>query len=235
MLLLGNNQVFIKKEFEEMSASDNRVIWITENQMRKLNEQAVSFIEDIITYVKGFGQKGKLPSFEGNLRDCYKPYMEQAYEWACEKVDGVRHDGFAYFDWELRNKVINQFKLNKRGLIYVERSIDIDTSRGMDNLGFKSVGECWSWKKLNSRSYCADFSLLNNSVVNVVLCGYVHPDSVDWLETIYLNSYDMKNETEVRMNDNAAVEVSYIKISGIKYKLGGSYLLNASSDKYRKE
>lgn len=45
----------------------------------------------------------------------------------------------------------------------------------------------------------------------------------------------MKNETEIRMNDNAYVEVSYIKICGMKYRLGGSFLLNASSDKYRKE
>ena len=218
-----------------MTTSVNKVIRITETQIRRLNEQVSSSIENIITYIKSFGQKGKLPSFDGKLKDCYKPYMQQAYEWACQKVDGIKRDGFVYFDWELRNNVINKFMVNKRGLIYVERSIDIDTSQGTDNLEFKSVGECWSWKKLNSRSYCANFSLLNNSVVNVVLCGYVHPNSVDWLETIYLNSYDMKNETEIRMNDNAYVEVSYIKICGMKYRLGGSFLLNASSDKYRKE
>ena len=44
----------------------------------------------------------------------------------------------------------------------------------------------------------------------------------------------MKNETEIRMNDNAYVEVSYVKINGSKVGLGGSYLLNASADKYKK-
>lgn len=44
----------------------------------------------------------------------------------------------------------------------------------------------------------------------------------------------MKNETEIRMNDNALVEVSYVKMFGQKYRLGGSYLINASADKYKK-
>ena len=218
-----------------MVTNTNKIFRITENQISSLRGLTGKYTENIINYIKGFGQKGKLPSFEGRLRDCYEPHMKQAYEWASEKLDDVKYHGLAYFEWDFGANVICNFKLNKRGLIYVERSIDIDTSQGTDNLEFKSVGECWSWKKLNSRSYCANFSLLNNSVVNVVLCGYVHPNSVDWLETIYLNSYDMKNETEIRMNDNAYVEVSYIKICGMKYRLGGSFLLNASSDKYRKE
>lgn len=124
-----------------MTTSVNKVIRITEAQIRRLNEQVSSSVENIITYIKSFGQKGKLPSFDGKLKDCYKPYMQQAYEWACQKVDGIKRDGFVYFDWELRNNVINKFMVNKRGLIYVERSIDIDTSQGTDNLEFKSVGE----------------------------------------------------------------------------------------------
>lgn len=213
----------------------SHIVYITEQQMNMLSEHAASFTDSIIRYIKGFGEKGKLPSFSGKLSDYYKPMLKQAYEWACEKVDGIRSNGFAYFDWEFRTKVINNFTLSKRGLIYVERSIDFDVSKGFDNLQFKSVGECWSWKKLNSSSYCADFSLLSNTIINVVLCGYVHPDSIDWLETVYLNSYDMKNETEIRMNDNAFVEISYIKIGGKKIPLGGTFLLNASSDKYRKQ
>lgn len=218
-----------------MSTYFSKVIRITENQMDALGGLKKGFEQSIIAYIKNFGQRGKLPSFDGRLKDFYMPYMEQAYEWAAEKLDDVRYKGFPYFKWDFGANVVSNFKENKRGLIYVERSIDIDTSQGTDGLEFKSIGECWSWKKLNSQSYCADFSLFNYSVVKVVLCGYVHPDSIDWLETVYLNSYDMKNETEIRMNDNALVEVSYIKICGIKYPLGGSYLINASADKYRKE
>lgn len=43
----------------------------------------------------------------------------------------------------------------------------------------------------------------------------------------------MKNEREVRMNDNALVEMSYVRINGKKYRLGASYLINASADKQR--
>ena len=209
---------------------------LTESQLGVLFEtvSSSSEIDGIVNYIKSFGQKGKLPSFDGKLNDYYDDYLKQAYEWASEKLDSVRRDGFAYFKSEFRVNVLSNFRYNKRNLIYVERSIDIDVSKGFDNLQFKSVGECWSWKPHNGRSYCADFGILNDNIAKVILCGYVHPDSVDWLETIYLNSYDMKNETEIRMNDNALVEVAYLRVGGKKYYIGGSFLLNASSDKYNK-
>ena len=37
------------------------------------------------------------------------------------------------------------------------------------------------------------------------------------------------------MNYNAKVEASYFRIGMNKYRLGDSYLINASSDKYRKK
>ena len=206
-----------------------RRVIITESQLGVVN-----IYQAIIDYVKGFGVKGVLPSFGGKLSDYYKPVLKQAYEWASQSTDEVSRYGQAWFNREFANEVAGRFKFNKRGLIYVERSIDIDTSKGFDGMNFKSIGECWSWKPSNAQSYCADFSMLNNSVVSVVICGYVHPESVDWLETVYLNMYNMKNETEIRMNDNAKVEVSYIKVLGNKYSIGGTYLIDASSDKYNK-
>ena len=212
-----------------------RKIVITEEQLREIVSQSVQ--QDvparICDYVRGFGVKGKLPSFTGKISDYYTPVLKKAYEWACQSTDGVARDGLPYFVHDFKVNVVGNFMFNKRGLIYVERSIDIDVSAGLDNLGFKSIGECWSWKRLNSQSYCAGFSMTNNNIVQVIICGYVHPDSVDWLETVYLNSYNMRNETEIRMNDNAKVEVAYIKIGGDKYPMGGSYLIDASSDKYK--
>lgn len=185
----------------------------------------------IIGYIKQFGIKGKLPSCSSSLVGYYKPYLEQAYDWASSKLSDIKREGFASFVRSFRVDIIGNFKLNKRGLIYVERSLDID---GLDGLGYSSVGECWSWKPQNAQSYCSNFGVMSQKN-RVVICGYVHPDSIDWLETIYLNSYDMKNETEIRMNDNAQVEVAYIKINGVKYSIGGSMLINASSDKYAKK
>lgn len=214
-------------------------LYITETQLPLVLEAYYQKeAELIIPYIKSFGQKGKLPTFNGYLKDCYKDSIQQAYEWACDSTDGVKRDGLSYFEYLFNSYVVGGFTINKRGLIYVERSIDLDISKGFDGLSFKSVGECWSWKKLNSRSYCSNnynAIISNNNIKSVILCGYVHPMSVDWVETIYLNSYSMKNESEIRMNDNAQVEVSYIKINNEKYYLGGSYLLNASTDKYRKK
>jgi len=210
------------------------VIRLNERQLGLILESSLDYIGIILDYIRGFGVRGKLSSFVGKLSDYYEDAFSIAYDWACKSTDGVRRDGFQYFRHNFKVDVLGHLTFNKRGLIYVERSIDIDASGSLDDLSFSSVGECWSWKRRNSRSYCADFSLLNNNVVNVVLCGYVHPDSIDWVETIYLNSYGMKDETEVRMNSDAVVEVSYVRINGNVYRLGGSYLLNAGSDKYRK-
>lgn len=206
---------------------------INEKRLIRIIENTVDAINSVLDYVKGFGEKGKLPSCDKPLRDYYTSALQTAYEWACESTDGVSRDGFAYFKHQFKNYITNEFKFSKRGLVYVERSIILDTSRGFDDLGFKSVGECWSWKKGHSEAYCSDITPFGQNSATVVLCGYVHPSSIDWVETIYLNSYDMKNEREVRMNDNALVEMSYVRINGKKYRLGGSYLINASADKER--
>jgi hypothetical protein len=220
----------------------SKKIHITEGQFRGLFGELIlnegigikENKQNIVNYIKTFGSKGKLPSFEGQFNSYFKNVLMTAYEWASDKIDEIKRYGFAFFAHEFRVNVISKLTLNKRGLIYVERSIDLDLSQGFDDLNFSSIGECWSWKKSNSNSYCSKISLLNNNKSKVVICGYVHPDSIDWLETVYLNSYDMKNETEIRMNDNALVEVSYIIIDGVKQSIGGSYLINASVDKYNK-
>lgn len=209
----------------------------------KINESYYEYYEiykeKIISYIKQFGKKGKLDSYNGDLRsDYYQKYIRDAYEWMSENNSDITREGFEYFKFMFRVYIENNFKKNKRGLIYVERMIDIDMSKDLSKLDFSSVGECWSWCRGNSNNYCSAsrYDILNKTpYVKVVLCGYVHPNSIDWKETIYLNSYDMKNETEIRMNDNALVEVSYIKINGEKVSLGGSYLINSSSDKYRKK
>lgn len=205
-----------------------------ESLKRELNEAYLDETNKAVTdYIKGFGTKGKLPPFTGSLNDIYIPSFEKAFDWASKSTEEIRRYGKAYANREVRVNTIGRWTFNKRGLVYVERSIDLDLS-DLKGRGFSSVGECWSWKKGNGRSYCADLGLMNRNVVTVVLCGYVHPSSIDWVETLYLNLYNMKNETEIRMNDDALVEVSYVRINGMKVPLNGSYLLNASADKYNK-
>lgn len=210
--------------------------WLTETVHTILKEAYTNVKEGIVNYIKSFGHKGKLPSFSGSIKDLYKTYFNEAYEWASKSTDDVLRYGKVWAEREIYVETIGKWRFNKRGLIYVERSIDLllnNNELEMSDLNYKSVGECWSWKKSNSRSYCSNFSLLDKTA-NVVICGYVHPESIDWLETIYLNLYNMKNETEIRLNDNAFVETSYILIDGVKHSLGGSYIVNASSDKYNK-
>jgi len=210
-----------------------QVLRLTESRLKRVITEALQdMFARIAEYVRGFGSRGKLPPADGRLSDYYDGAFGKAFEWASKSVDGAARDGIVYFRHNFEVNVAGRFLRNRRGLVYVERSIDLDTSEGFDSLGYKSVGECWSWKKGGASTYCSDHSLTNSSVWQVVLCGYVHPSSVDWVETIYLNSYRMKHEREVRMKDNALVEVSYIRIAGIRYNLGSPFLVNAGADKY---
>lgn len=222
-----------------------KTIILTETKLQHILGDKITYIKEglynealisnITNYIKSFASgKGKLPSCDEPLQNFYNQHLYQAFEWASQKLDDVRRSGFAYFKSQFKNYIINHFTFNKRGLIYVERSIDFDIDKELGELSFSSIGECWSWRKNNSSSYCSNLGIMSNKI-QVIICGYVHPASVDWLETTYLNSYDMKNETEIRMNNNAEVEVSYYRIGNEKFRLGGSYLINASADKYRKD
>jgi hypothetical protein len=108
---------------------------------RVLNE-AVGYLKTgyeqyIVNYIKSFGHKGKLPNYEGRLIDAYGPYMEEAYNWACKSTDGVQRDGFAFFKRHFSIDIVGRFNHNKRGLIYVERNIDIDTNQEINELELK--------------------------------------------------------------------------------------------------
>lgn len=213
-----------------------RTITLTKAKLKSIISETINYMfdctEKVMRYIKSFGTKGKLPSVDEPLSVYYENALSTAYKWACESVEGASRDGFVYFKHNFIVNVLRNFTFSKRGLIYVERSIDLDISKGFDDLEFKSIGECWSWKRGNAQSYCADFSIMNNNIIQVVVCGYVHPSSIDWIETIYLNSYKMKSEREIRMNNNAFVEVSYIRIYGRVYRFGTSFLINARADKY---
>lgn len=237
----GNPYLFDKFSNEKINTGQHTQdfchgIYFTNNKSTAIREAVgglkTGFEQNIVNYIKSFGKKGKLPNYDGRLIDAYGPYMEEAYNWACKSTDGVQRDGFAFFKRHFNIDIAGRFNYNKRGLIYVERNIDIDTNQETNELEFKSIGECWSWKKNNASSYCSNHSILNNGVATVTICGYVHPDSINWLETIYINSYEMANETEIRMNNNATVECGYILICGRKFPMGGTYLIDASADKY---
>jgi hypothetical protein len=220
-------------------------IKLTESKFRSLLFEIINTVVSknyenakvkIINYIKSFGQKGKLPSFNSSINEMWYKYFDEAYQWVCESLPEVAKNGPAWIKRNLKIMINSKWTYNKRNLIYVERSIDFlfnNDTLTIDDLNYKSIGECWSWKRRNSTSYCSNLGLLD-SRFQVIICGYVHPESIDWVETIYTNLYKFKNETEIRMNENAFVEVSYILINGVKYSMNGSYIINASADKYNK-
>lgn len=120
----------------------------------------------------------------------------------------------------------------RRNLIYVERAIDISSLYDLNGEIHDGVGECWTWKRGNGYSY--DFAENGVSIATIMLCGYVHPKSVDWVETIYRNNYFLKDEAEIRMNNNAVIELHSIIINNNEYGLNPPYMIDCSAQGYRR-
>ena len=102
-------------------------------------------------------------------------------------------------------------QIDKRGLIFVERSITIHSfdERIKNNefiKAYKGVGECWTWKEGHGSPYCGD-----NNGITVTLQGWVDPSDVDWEETVYRNAYSLNEEMELYI-PNATVEVFSISV-----------------------
>lgn len=214
---------------------DNRLKYTVKNIVRKiLKEETERYntTEEIINYIRSFGQKGKLQSNSKPISEYYKPFIQQAYEMIKkdEPNSEVVYNGFPWFEREFRINVLGKLTTNKRGLIYVEREIEVQGD--LNNLNFSSVGECWTFGRYGSKSYASNYGIMSKTT-RITLCGYVHPSSINWLATCYLNGWELKNEEEIRMGDEAIVELNYIRINGNKQTIGGTYLIDASANNYK--
>ena len=191
-------------------------------------ERVTEVARRLIQYLKKYGQKGILPSYNGDLSEYHLNILQRMRMF-------FKTFNNNSFDWKNFNKKIDNFfgglVRNRRGLIYVERAMTLDDNL-MNNGGFSSVGECWTWRPGHSSAYYSE-SFLKYDPHKVILCGYVHPSSIDWFKTWYLNTYELENECEMRMNRNAIVEISAVYIDGKKYSMSGHYLLNASADRWK--
>lgn len=138
------------------------------------------------------------------------------------------------------NSFVKQLTLNEKGLIYIEREINISnvlekTIKGeiYDTYGnlfeylkneYNGIGNCWSWKIGGGKAYCGD-DLLNYTLL--LFRGWVDPKDVDWPITILRNTYDaFKEEKEIYIKSNKIVEIDKIIISGENDKNKGKNILN---------
>lgn len=120
---------------------------------------------------------------------------------------------------------ILSMNMNKKGLIYVEREISIPRvhSKSQDynlynnNTGdyydylkrkVKNAGQYWTWEEGNGQAYCE--SVFEGGTDYIEMKGWVNPDSIDWLQTIYRNGYYLKNEKEIYVKEGSLIQVDKV-------------------------
>lgn len=110
-------------------------------------------------------------------------------------------------------------EINENGLIYVERIINIPEISSTKEIYHKfkyeydNVGECWSWAKGGAQDFGENNVLWDNKTTNIVLKGWVSPQSVDWEYTVSLNvSKSLGEERELRLISDEHVQIDEIEI-----------------------
>lgn len=218
-----------------------------ENGVKNVRDYYLDWIED-------FGKVGELPKSSISLSDGINLGFPTAFEWFSSKygikgqsinsVDVVAtkkkfyeklgKKGFFKYDIDTNTYSTNCI-FNSDGNMYVERVISIsgiiNSSEGGDSMYHKlvkdfqgNVGGCWSWDKGSAASYCGD-----GSGSNLLLRGWIRLDDIDWVETVYINSYEMQDEREIRVKPNAKVEL--FDILGT-YDSNSDFFYSRSEDKF---
>ena len=148
---------------------------------------------------------------------------------------------FRSFESYVEN-MLYDIKTDDRGLIYVEREISIpdifktqyDEKISPENddyfklltkyYGYKGVGVCWSWQEGRGEAYCGESYNVGSS--DILLKGWVRPDSIDWVFTMQINAQMGNSEEELRLKNGAIIEVDEIIINGYKDVNKGKNILN---------
>jgi hypothetical protein len=188
--------------------------------------------EQFLDWLEDFGKYGKLPPSKITFEEGINSGFEIASKWL-----GGRHvtrnkpsinDLYGMLS---RNGFISEKKgphFNNRNMMYVERAITLTKSIEseddqniyktlVDNYQ-NNVGGCWTWKRGKAESYCT-----NNSGAELVFKGYIRLEDIDWVETDYINCYDMNFEDEIRVKPNAKVEVFQVSTNYDFSMMGNKY------------
>ena len=196
-----------------------------------LNEEDIEYIND---------------EFDGNIVEA----LEDDIDFNVNNIDSfLTEKGKENFDKLLynffvknsdNNSFVKQLILNEKGLIYIEREINVSNVLGKtiedenydmyDNLfdylknEFSGIGNCWSWKIGGGSAYCEN-DILDYTIL--LFRGWVNPKDIDWPITILRNTYDaFKEEKEIYIKSNKIVEIDEIIISGKDDKNKGKNILN---------
>jgi hypothetical protein len=135
---------------------------------------------------------------------------------------------FAYIQQKVYDIFNNMdFQFNDRGLVFVERVIDIPPTLNKDELiklYDNHVGICWTWELGHGYEYCS----AETNYDSLRLRGYVDVKDIDIIPTLYFQMYDLSIEEEIRVRKNAPIEIfEIIDDDGRVLPLKQSIIVNA--------
>ena len=172
--------------------------------------------EEFLDWILEFGNRGSIGSSSITFNEGIKSKYNESFEWYINNGLGKNIEDFneALNDYnfcDIDNNCSTDCEFDSRGNMYIERAVTLknelsEPSEGEFNNLVKdyqnNVGGCWSWDKGKGESYCTE-----NSGDTILLKGFIRLDDIDWLETIYINSYSMNDECEVRVKPNSKIEI----------------------------
>jgi len=166
--------------------------------------------EDIIKTAKEFKENN-----ENYL--CYE-YIDNLYQNLTIKGEEKYYDEILKkcFDYELEEyDICNSLETDEYGLIDIWRAICFDKKREHKDLyetimRYGGVGVYWSYDEGAAEPHGGSY---NNTYI---LHGKVKPEYVNWVGTLYKSAYNLKNEREIELKEDA--EVLIHKITNLKNK-----------------
>lgn len=120
----------------------------------------------------------------------------------------------------------DSYKQDPDGLINCWRSMIIDNTRKdiykEVTAKYKGVGRFWSWSEDGATPHNGYNSV--DSKIEVVLCGKVRLEDIDWPRTIWVNVWDLREEMEITLKDDALVKIESVMITGNRHYVGDKNL-----------
>lgn len=184
-------------------------------------------IENYIDWIEEYGKVGSLGKSSIDFIQGFKSGFDKAFSWY--KSNYSRNDEDEFYIKQKFYKSFSRYgfyyvpesggwatdcEFNEMGNMYVERAIKLSGYNIGDAIGDDmfydlidryqdNVGGCWSWKKGRAMAYCGDSA----GGSSILIRGWIRLDDIDWVETVYINSYNMNSECEIRVKPNAKVEL----------------------------
>ena len=178
--------------------------------------------EEYLDWIEEFGKVGELDRSSFNFEAGFKSGLGTAFEWFKKNnsnidelymksrfTNNLKKHGFIVINKD--KSISTECKFNDKGNMYVERIVTLDSELNEPSAGSfekfvekynNNVGGCWCWQYGRSADYCS-----NNNGSKILLRGWIRLDDIDWVETVYINSYGMNAECEIRVKPNAKVEL----------------------------